>query len=101
MFAAARGIVLSCPRTGRPSPIEVSMAYDVSRFSCVLFLAGACGALVAAVYRRARRARMVSELTEEPCGRIRARLLIHQWLQAIRLLENDPTATDDRIDRWR
>ena len=77
------------------------MEYGVTLLVCVFFLGSACGALLVSLQRYAYRNRMVQEFQEELSRREGARLLVHQWLQGIRILENDPTAVDDRIDRWR
>ena len=77
------------------------MEHGVALTVCVFFLGSACGALLVALQRYAYRAKMLHEFTEELSKRERARLVLHQWLEGIRLMEIDPRAADDRIDRWR
>ena len=77
------------------------MAYDVVLLVCVFFLGSACGALLVSLQRHAHRARMVNEFTDELRRGERARLPVRQWLEGIRVMEIDPVAADDRIDRWR
>lgn len=77
------------------------MAYEVLLLLCVFFLGSACGALLVSLQRCAHRAKVVNEFRGElRRGESRQRP-IHQWLLEIRVLEIDPMAADDRIDRWR
>lgn len=77
------------------------MQYGVALLVCVFFLGSACGALLVALQRYAYRAKMLHEFTEELSQRERTRLVVQHWLNGIRLMEIDPHAADDRIDRWR
>jgi hypothetical protein len=77
------------------------MTYGVSLLICVFFLGSACGALLVSLQWYAHRAKVANELSEELCRQEGARLLLHRWLQSIRIQEIDPAAVDDRIDRWR